>query len=188
MIMIIYFVIGNFRGTFSSVNMLKGLFIEMLKGYMLTSRNAESVHGQRKVGNPWSWWIACLMLECTYNVSILWDDVHTRSFVLHLPLLKIIDSGRKMGIVSTDLSMGTGFLWESHGKRPMRWDRHKLLWVGNGTYKYVPWTTLSLSMGMSFLWESRGKRPMGWDGTGINYYGMGMGQITMSHGQPCISI
>jgi len=52
MIMIIYFVIGNFRGTFSSVNMLKGLFIEMLKGYMLTSRNAESVHGQRKVGNP----------------------------------------------------------------------------------------------------------------------------------------
>ena len=42
--MIIYFVIGNLRGTFSSVN--------MLKGYMLTSRNAEGVHGQRKVGNP----------------------------------------------------------------------------------------------------------------------------------------
>jgi len=54
MIMITYFIIGNFRGTFSSVNMLKGLFIEMLKGYMLTSRNAERVHGQRKVGNPWS--------------------------------------------------------------------------------------------------------------------------------------
>jgi len=30
-------------------------------------------------------------------------------------------------------------------------------------------------MGMSFLW----------DGTGINCYGMGMGQINMSHGQPC---
>jgi len=22
------------------------------------------------------------------------------------------------------------------------WDRHKLLWDGNGTDKYVPWTTL----------------------------------------------
>ena len=42
--MIIYFVKGNLRGTFSSIN--------MLKGYMLTSRNAEGVHGQRKVGNP----------------------------------------------------------------------------------------------------------------------------------------
>jgi len=38
-------------------------------------------------------------------------------------------------------------------------------------------------MGMGFLWESHGKRPMGWDGTGINCYGMGMGQINMSHGQ-----
>jgi len=26
--------------------------------------------------------------------------------------------------------------------------------------------------------------PMGWDGTGINCYGMGMGQRNMSHGQP----
>jgi len=26
----------------------------MLKGYMLISRNTERVHGQRKVGNPWS--------------------------------------------------------------------------------------------------------------------------------------
>ena len=26
-----------------------------------------------------------------------------------------------------------------------------------------------------------------WDGTGINCYGMGMGQINMSHGQPCQS-
>jgi len=67
----------------------------------------------------------------------------------------------------------------------MEWDRHKLLWDGNGTDKYVPWTTLGLSMEMSFLWESHGKRPMGWDGTGINCYGMGMGQINMSHGQPC---
>jgi len=44
--MIIYYVIGNFRGAFSSVN--------MPKGYMLTSRNAEGVHGKRKVGNPWA--------------------------------------------------------------------------------------------------------------------------------------
>jgi len=34
----------NFRGTCSSV--------EMLKGYMLICRNAEGVQGQRKVGNP----------------------------------------------------------------------------------------------------------------------------------------
>jgi len=42
-------------------------------------------------------------------------------------------------------------------------------------------------MGISFLWEFHGKRPMGWDGTGINCYAMGMGQINMSHGQPCYS-
>jgi len=78
-----------------------------------------------------------------------------------------------------------GIPWEtSHG---MGWDRHKLLWDGNGTDKYVPWITLGLSMGMSFLWESHGKRPMGWDGTGINCYVMGMGQINMSHGQTCES-
>jgi len=52
--------------------------------------------------------------------------------------------------------MGMSFLWESLGKRPMGWDRHKLLWDGNGTDKYVPWTTLGLPMGMSFLWESHG--------------------------------
>jgi len=53
MIMMIYFVIGNFRDTFSSVNMLEGymLIVEMLKGCMLISRNAEGVHGKRKVGN-----------------------------------------------------------------------------------------------------------------------------------------
>jgi len=28
----------------------------------------------------------------------------------------------------------------------MGWIRHKLLWDGNGTDKYVPWTTLSLAM------------------------------------------
>jgi len=44
--MINYFVMRNFRGTCSSV--------EMLKGYMLIYRNAEGVHGQRKVGDPWS--------------------------------------------------------------------------------------------------------------------------------------
>ena len=43
--MIIYFVIGNLRGTFSSINMLKGYML-------LTSRNAEGVHGPAKVGNP----------------------------------------------------------------------------------------------------------------------------------------
>jgi len=43
---------------------------------------------------------------------------------------------------NTGLSMGISFLWESHGKRPMGWDRHKLLWDGKGTDKYVPWTTL----------------------------------------------
>ena len=33
--------------------------------------------------------------------------------------------------------------WEtSHG---MGRDRHKLLWGGNGTDKYVPWTTLGVS-------------------------------------------
>jgi len=33
-----------------------------------------------------------------------------------------------------------GIPWEtSHG---MGWGRHKLLWDGNGTEKYVPWTTL----------------------------------------------
>ena len=73
-----------------------------------------------------------------------------------------------------------GIPWEtSHG---MGRDRHKLLWDGNGTDKYVPWTTLGLSTGMSFPWESHGKRPMEWDGTGINCYGMGMGQTNMSHG------
>jgi len=62
--------------------------------------------------------------------------------------------------------------WEGMGC-----DRHKLLWDGNGTDKDVPWTTLGLSVGMSFLWESHGKRPMGWNGTGINCFGMAMGQI-----------
>jgi len=34
--------------------------------------------------------------------------------------------------------MGTGFLWESHGKHLMGWDgdRHKLLSDGIGTDKY----------------------------------------------------
>ena len=73
-----------------------------------------------------------------------------------------------------------GIPWEtSHG---IGWDRHKLLWDGNGTDKFVPWTSLGLSMGMSFLWESMGNVP--WDVTGINCYGMGMGQINMCHGRP----
>jgi len=40
-----YFVMRNFRGTCSSV--------EMLKGYMLICQNAKGVHRKRKVGNPW---------------------------------------------------------------------------------------------------------------------------------------
>jgi len=85
--------------------------------------------------------------------------------------------------------------WDSYGNPMvnvpwdgMRRDRHKLLWDGNGTDECVPWKTLGLSMGMSFLWESHAKRSMGWDGTGINCYGIGMGQINMSHGQPWKSV
>jgi len=38
--------------------------------------------------------------------------------------------------------MGMSFLWEtSHG---MGWDRHKLLWDGNGTDNYVQWTTFQI--------------------------------------------
>jgi len=59
-----------------------------------------------------------------------------------------------------------GIPWET--SPGMGWNRHKLLWDGNGTDKYVPWTTLGLSMGISFLRESHGKRSMDWDGTGIN--------------------
>ena len=44
--MIKYFVIRNFRGTCSSV--------EILKGYMLSCWNAEGVYGKRKAGNSWS--------------------------------------------------------------------------------------------------------------------------------------
>jgi len=39
-----YLVMRNFRGTCSSV--------AMLKGYMLICQNADGVHGKRKVGNP----------------------------------------------------------------------------------------------------------------------------------------
>ena len=49
--------------------------------------------------------------------------------------------------------------WDGTGINRLEWD-------GNGTDKYVPWTTLGLSLGMSFLWESNEKRPMGWDGMG----------------------
>jgi len=49
-----FFVIRNFKGTCSSVEMLKGymVFVEMLKGYMLICQNAKGVHHKRKVGNP----------------------------------------------------------------------------------------------------------------------------------------
>jgi len=41
-----YFVIRNFRGTSTSV--------KMLKGYMVICWNAEGIHSQRKVGYPCS--------------------------------------------------------------------------------------------------------------------------------------
>jgi len=52
--MIKYFVTEYFRGTCSSVEMLKGYMhiFQNAEGYMLICRIAEGVHGQRKVGNP----------------------------------------------------------------------------------------------------------------------------------------
>jgi len=44
--MIKYFIIRNFKGTYSSV--------EILKGYLLIFRNTEGAHGQRKVGHLWA--------------------------------------------------------------------------------------------------------------------------------------
>jgi len=76
---------------------------------------------------------------------------------------------------------------------------HRLV-HGNGILMGIPWET---SHGMG--WDGTGINynpklvhgnvipmgiplettlRMGWDGTGINCYGMGMGQICMSHGQP----
>jgi len=51
MMIIKYFVIGDFRSSCSSVEWLKGYML-MLKGYMLNSRNAERVHGKQKVWEP----------------------------------------------------------------------------------------------------------------------------------------
>ena len=52
--MIKYFVIRNFRGRCSFVEVLKGtrLSVEMLKRYVFCCRNAEEVHGKRMFGNP----------------------------------------------------------------------------------------------------------------------------------------
>jgi len=45
-----------------------------------------------------------------------------------------------------------GIPWEtSHG---MGWDRYKLLWDGNGTDKYVPWTTLVFLSYIALLVEN----------------------------------
>jgi len=62
--MIKYFVIKYIRDTSSSV--------EMLKWYMLIFRNAEGVHGQRKVGNPWiiSTRASRLLRKCHENDTI----------------------------------------------------------------------------------------------------------------------
>jgi len=45
----------------------------------------------------------------------------------------------------------------------MGWDRHKLLWDGNGTDKYVPWTNLMISelLEKPFLHRKRCSEP-GW--------------------------
>jgi len=34
-------------------------------------------------------------------------------------------------------------------------DRHELLWDGNGTDKYVPWTTLEICQGQMFVKQRR---------------------------------
>ena len=48
------FVIRSFRGTCSSVKILKGYILVCWSavGVMLICRNAEGVHGKKKVGNP----------------------------------------------------------------------------------------------------------------------------------------
>jgi len=48
-------VIGNLRVHVHLLKCWSGTCwsVEMLKGYMLICRNAEGVHGQRNVGNPW---------------------------------------------------------------------------------------------------------------------------------------
>jgi len=75
--MIKYFVKRNFRGTCSSV--------EMLKGYMLLCRNAEGVHDKRKVGNPCSGTTAyteVARLMTFQTLAFLWIACNFRK---HLP-------------------------------------------------------------------------------------------------------
>ena len=109
----------------------------------------QRIHVNLPVGDFRCWWLFIYKSQKTVTTC-------TEAAVRAKPQLK--------QWLLSGLSMGMGFLWESHGKRPMGWDSHnKLLWEGNGTDKYIPWTSLGLSMGMSFLWESHGKRPMGWD-------------------------
>jgi len=61
----------------------------------------------------------------------------------HESILKV--SARGIFFHEMTTSQACPWEWESHGKCPMGWDRHKLLWDGNGTDKYVPWTTLPLA-------------------------------------------
>jgi len=105
----------------------------------------------RKKIHQWIWYTQTEELARPWAISTR----RWRSFVTNARVYR--------GAQLAGLSMGMPFLWKSRRKRPMGWDRHKLLWDGNGTDKYFPWTSLGLSMGMSFLWESHGKRPMGWD-------------------------
>jgi len=55
-IMTKYFVMRNFRGTCSSVEMLKGYMVVCwnAEGVHAHLSNAKGVHRKRKVGNPWS--------------------------------------------------------------------------------------------------------------------------------------
>jgi len=74
----------------------------------------------------------------------------------------------------TGLSMGMSFLWESHGKRPMGWDRHKLLWDGNGTDKSPmdkPRVVHGNVILMGIPWETSHR--MGWDRHKLLWVGMG---------------
>jgi len=50
--------------------------------------------------------------------------------------------------------MGMSFVWESHGKRPMGWDRHKLLWDGNGTDRDNPRLAHGNVIPMGIPWET----------------------------------
>ena len=68
------------------------------------------------------------------------DDFHDRVVICRVSLWPV---ERRITRLVHGNGIPVGFPWEtSHG---MGWDRHKLLWDGNGTDKYVPWTTLRIT-------------------------------------------